>query len=51
MMDFVKQHEAQNLADSRYRLQPIQGVGIMLLGGFQEGEFHLAKQRRIIPDQ
>ena len=40
-MDFIEQHEAEHLADAGYGLQQIQGVGIVLLGGFQEREFEV----------
>ena len=51
MVDCIQQYEAENLADARDGLPQIQGVGIMLLGGFHDGAFHLAKQPIIIPDK
>src|SRR5262249_37742161 len=33
VMDFIEQHEAENLADTRHRLQQIQGIGVMVFGG------------------
>ena len=44
IMDFVEQHEAEDLADTRDRLQQIQGVGVMVLGRFDEAEFDIAQQ-------
>jgi hypothetical protein len=41
-MDFVEQHEAEDLADPRDRLQQIQGVGVMVLGRFDDGKFDVA---------
>jgi hypothetical protein len=32
-------------------LQPNQGVGVMLLGGFQDREFDIAKQSIIMSDE
>jgi hypothetical protein len=36
VVDFVEQHETENLADAWYGLQQIQGVGVMMFGGFNE---------------
>jgi hypothetical protein len=40
-MDFIEQHEAENLANTGYGLQQIQGVGIVMLGGFEERELQV----------
>src|SRR5262244_1047072 len=42
LMDFVAQHEAEALADARHRWQQIQGMGVMGLGRFDDGEFDVA---------
>ena len=39
IMNFLEQHEAEDLADAGHRLEQIQGIGIMMLGGFDDGEF------------
>ena len=36
VMDFIEQHETENLANAGYGLQQIQGVGIMRFGGFED---------------
>jgi hypothetical protein len=41
-VDFVEQHEAENLADAGHGLEQIQGMGIMVPGGFDDGEFYVA---------
>ena len=50
-MDFLEQHEAEHGADTGHGLQHIQGVGVMVLGGFDDGEFHVAQQRVIGGDE
>ena len=37
-MNFIKENEAQNLSDTRNSLQPVEGVGIVWLGRFEERE-------------
>jgi hypothetical protein len=44
IMDFIEQHEAENLADAGHGLQQIQGVGVMVLGGVDDGAFDVAKR-------
>ena len=44
IMNFVEQHETENLADPRDCLQQIQGVGVMVLGGFDDAEFDITQQ-------
>jgi len=51
IMHFVEQHEAEDLADTWDRLQQIQRVGVMVLGGFDEDRqlstaTHLAERLR-----
>jgi hypothetical protein len=50
-MDFVEPHEAENLANARYGLQQVQGVGIRLLRGLDDGEFQITEQLIIKGDQ
>jgi hypothetical protein len=42
-MALIAQHEAEELAEAGHRLQPIQGIGIMVLSGVDTGAFHVAK--------
>ena len=35
VMDFIEQHEAEDFANARDGLQQVEGMGIMLLGGFE----------------
>ena len=51
IMDFIEQHEAEDLADARHRLQQIQGVGVMVLGGFDDAEFDVTQQRIVVGDE
>jgi len=44
-MDVVEQHEAEDRADPRDRVQPIPGGGVMVLGRFDEAAFDVAPQR------
>jgi hypothetical protein len=51
LMDLIEQHKAEDLADAGHRVQQIQGIGIMVLGGVDEGEFHVAQQFIVRPDE
>jgi hypothetical protein len=51
VVDFVEQYETENLADAWYGLQQIQGVGVMLFGGFEDGQFHVAEQLVVVVNQ
>src|SRR5467141_4486789 len=51
IMHFVEQHEAEDLADTWDRLQQIQRVGVMVLGGFDDAEFDVAKQSIVVADE
>ena len=51
IMDFIEQHEAENLTDTRHGLQQIQGVGVMVLGGFDNGELDVVQQLIVIADE
>jgi hypothetical protein len=50
IMDFVAQHEAEDVADAGHGLQQIQGVGVMMFGGVDEGAFDVAKQLIVVGD-
>jgi hypothetical protein len=38
VMDFLEQHAAAALADTRHRLPQIQGLGVMVFGGLEDGQ-------------
>src|SRR5262245_62041809 len=38
IMDFIEQHQAQDLADPGDRTQEVQGLGMMLLGRLEDGQ-------------
>jgi hypothetical protein len=50
-MDFIEQHAAEDLPDARHRLQQIQGVGVMVLGGCDEAECDVTQQRIVVGDE
>src|SRR6266545_5504191 len=50
-MDFVEEHEAEDLTDAGDRLQQIEGIGVMVLGRFDDGEFDIAQQRIVVGDE
>jgi hypothetical protein len=47
----VAQHTAEDLADAGHRVQEIQGLGIRVLGGGDEGKFPVATQLIGRPDE
>jgi hypothetical protein len=51
LMDLIEPHEAEALADAGHRLQQTRGIGIMVLSSVNEGEFHVAKQFIVRPDE
>ena len=44
VVNFIEEHEAEDLADAGDRLQQIQGLGVMVLGGFDDSEFDVTPQ-------
>jgi hypothetical protein len=48
---FVQQHEAQDRADAGHGLQQIQGMGVLVFGRFEDGEFDIAQQLSVIGDE
>ena len=50
-MDVIEQHEAQDVSNTRYGLQQVEGVGIVLLGRFEEIEFEVFEQLILVGDQ
>ena len=51
LVDVVEQHEAENRADTGHGLQQIPGVGVMVVGGCDDGECHVAKPLGIGGDE
>ncbi len=51
IMDFIEEHETKDLADAGDRLEQIQGLGVVVLGRFDDGEFDVAKQRIVVADE
>ena len=51
IMDFIEPHKAEHLADTRDGLQQIHGVGIMVLGGVDDGEFDIPKSLLVVGDE
>src|SRR5882672_7119182 len=45
LMDGVEQHEAEDLAKAGHRWSQIQGRGVMVLRGVDDGAFDIAQQR------
>jgi hypothetical protein len=50
-MDFVARHAAEDFANAGERLEQIQGVGIVVLGGFEERAFEVLEQCVIIREE
>ena len=50
-MDFVEQHEGQDLADAWDRAQPVEGLGIVRLGGLDETQLQAGPQAIIGVEQ
>jgi hypothetical protein len=51
VVDFVEQYETENRADAWYGLPQRQGVLVMLGGGFEDGQFHVAEQFCVVVSQ
>jgi hypothetical protein len=50
-MDFIKEHEAQDVSHTGYGLHQVKGVGLVLLGGVEEREFEVFEPLILIGDQ
>lgn len=50
-VDFVEPYETENLAAAWDGVPQIQGVGIMLCGGFEDGQFHVAEPLVVVVNQ
>jgi len=51
LMDVVEQHEAEDLAEAGHRWQQIQGMGVMVRGSFDDGEFDVTQQLIVVGDE
>lgn len=51
IMNLVAQHEAEHRADTRDRLQQRQRVGVMMLGGGDDGQVQVTQPRIVVGDQ
>src|SRR5882672_212990 len=51
IVNFIEEYEAEDLADARHRLEQIQGLGVMVLGGFDDGEFDVTQEFIIVGDE
>jgi hypothetical protein len=51
VMDFIKESQAQDFSNTGHRLQPVEGVGIVLLGRVEDREFEVFEQLIIVGDQ
>jgi hypothetical protein len=50
-MDLIQQHEAEDFADPRHRLEQVEGLRIMRLGRFDDVSLQVAEERVIVADQ
>jgi hypothetical protein len=50
-MDFVEQYEAEDFSNTRDGLQQVQGVGLVFLGGLDDGEFQITEELIIRGDE
>lgn len=51
VMNLVEQYQTQELANTWYRAQPIEGVGLVLVGGVDNVELQVAEQVVVVIDQ
>ena len=51
VVDFVEPYETENLADAWDGVKQIQGVGVMLCGGFEDGQFHVTEPLVVVVNQ
>jgi hypothetical protein len=53
VMDVIEQHEAEALADTGHSLPQIQGSGVMVFGGLEDGQLQIGQQlvvvSRVVP--
>jgi hypothetical protein len=50
VMDVIEQHEAENLADTGHAWPQLQGVGVMVCGGLDDGKLQIGKQLVVVRD-
>ena len=51
VMHLIQEHETEDLANARDRLEQVQGVGIMLFGRGDNGQLQVPQQLILIVDQ
>ena len=51
IVNFLEEYEAEDLADAGHRLEQIQGMGVMVLGGCDDAEFDVTQQFIIVGDE
>jgi hypothetical protein len=49
IMDFIEKDETENFAEPGHGLEQIQGIGVVLLGGFDDVSRQIVEQRIIVP--
>jgi hypothetical protein len=50
-VDFITPHAAEHLANTRNRVPPVEGMGIVMRGGFQAIAFEVLESRIVLGDQ
>ena len=48
VMDFIEEHQGEDLPDPRDRAQAVEGVGIVLLGARDDGEFQVGEELIVV---
>jgi hypothetical protein len=51
VMDVIKEHPAQDVSHTGYGLQPVEGVGLVRLGGVEEIEVEVLEPLILVGDQ
>jgi hypothetical protein len=51
VMDFIPQHQAQDLTDPRDCTQQVERVGVVLLGRGEDGQLHVAPPLVVVANQ
>jgi hypothetical protein len=51
VVDLIQQDEAQDFPDAGHRLEPIQGIGVVLLRRFDNVQLEIVEQRVLVPNQ
>jgi hypothetical protein len=51
VIDVIKEHPAQDVSHTGYGLQPVEGVGLVRLSGFEEIEVEVLEPLILVGDQ